>query len=174
MNEWDLELVAAWLLEPHVSRWWLSGTTREAELDTYRARVREPAPATHMLMVLEGAIAIGWCQWYRWGDYPEEAAASGAAIGEAGIDYAIGDPSRVGLGVGTRVIAALVSEVRRKLPGAGVVTAPAASNVASRRVLEKNGFRLVEVRPIETEPVDEPMAVYRLAPVALAKPRARQ
>jgi hypothetical protein len=44
-----------------------------------------------------------------------------------------------------------------------VLIAPEAANVPSRRVLEKNGFHLVEVRPIATEPHRRPMAVYRLA-----------
>jgi RimJ/RimL family protein N-acetyltransferase len=79
-----------------------------------------------------------------------------------GIDYAIGEPARVGQGHGTELIAALVAEVRRRYPGAGILTGPDASNVASRRVLGKNGFRLVAVRPVVTEPSDAPMAVYRL------------
>jgi hypothetical protein len=32
-------------------------------------------------------------------------------------------------------------------------------------VLEKNGFELVAVRPVATEPTDLPMAIYRLAAV---------
>ncbi len=47
---------------------------------------------------------------------------------------------------------------------AGVLTAPEAANAASRRVLEKNGFRLAAVRPIATEPHGRPMAIYRLPP----------
>jgi hypothetical protein len=34
--------------------------------------------------------------------------------------------------------------------------------MASRRVLEKNGFELVAVRPVATEPTDASMAIYRL------------
>jgi RimJ/RimL family protein N-acetyltransferase len=44
---------------------------------------------------------------------------------------------------------------------------PDAGNVASRRVLEKNGFRLVDVRPVASEPTDDPMAIYRLPPDGL-------
>ena len=173
MGEGDLDLVGGWLLEPHVARWWLSGTTREAELETYRSRVASPTP-TVMLTVLEDGVPIGWCQWYRWGDYPDEARATGADADEAGIDYAIGDPGRVGKGVGTRLVGALVAEVRRRLPGAGIVSDPAAANVASRRVLEKNGFALVGVRPIATEPVDDPMAVYRLPATGVGDPARRE
>jgi aminoglycoside 6'-N-acetyltransferase len=163
MTEGDLPAIAAWLALPHVARWWTAGTTAEAELAEYRHRVSDGAdPATIMLMVLRDDVPVGWCEWYRWADYPAEAAEMGALDGEAGIDYAIGDPECVGRGLGTELIAALVAEVRRQQPGAGIMADPDAANTASRRVLEKNGFELVAVRPVATEPGDTPMAIYRL------------
>lgn len=174
MTEDDLPSIAAWLELPHVARWWTADTTAEAELAEYRQRV-SPGPgdsgsadsgsadqATIMLMVLLDDVPVGWCQWYRWDDYPAEATGMSARAGEIGIDYAIGDPCSVGRGVGTELIAALVTEVRREHPGAGVLADPDAANAASRRVLEKNGFELVAVRPVVTEPSDRPMAIYRL------------
>ena len=116
-----------------------------------------------MLTVTWNGEPIGWCQWYRWADYPADADAMDAQPGEIGVDYAIGDVARVGKGVGTTLVATLVAEARRHHPGAGILTAPNAANSASRRVLEKNGFELVAVRPIATEPTDAPMAIYRLA-----------
>lgn len=65
--------------------------------------------------------------------------------------------------MGTELIAALVSEVRRHHPGAGILADPAAANAASRRVPEKNGFLLIAVRPLATEPKGQPMAIYRLS-----------
>ena len=70
----------------------------------------------------------------------------------------------VGRGAGTRLIAALVALIRRQHPGAGILAGPDAANIASRRVLEKNGFELVAVRPVATEPGDTLMAIYRLPP----------
>jgi aminoglycoside 6'-N-acetyltransferase len=99
-----------------------------------------------MLMVTLDGTPVGWCQWYRWADYPADAEPIGARDGEIGIDYAIGDPAKVGHGVGTMLIAALITEVRRRHPGAGVLVDPAAANTSSRRVLEKNGFQLVAIR----------------------------
>jgi RimJ/RimL family protein N-acetyltransferase len=86
----------------------------------------------------------------------------GARDGEIGIDYAIGDPARVGRGIGTTLIATLTTEVRRRHPGAGILAGPDAANMASRRVLEKNGFHLLAVRPVATEASNAPMAIYRL------------
>ena len=165
MTEDDLPEVEAWMRLPHVARWWLPGTTAEQEIAGYRRRINGTSSgSTIMLTATWAGDAIGWCQWYRWTDYPAEGAAMSARSGEIGIDYAIGAPAWVGRGAGTKLIAALVAEGRRHQPGAGVLTAPDAANTASRRVLEKNGFELVSVRPVITEPTDAPMAIYRLAP----------
>lgn len=159
----DLPALEAWLAQPHVARWWTQDTTLEAELAQYRERVKGAGDlTTTMLTVLRNDMPIGWCQWYRWADNPDESAAMAAFDHEVGIDYAIGDPSSVNRGVGTELIAALIAEVRRAHPGCGLLVAPEAANTASRRVLEKNGFELVAVRPVETEPSDRPMAIYRL------------
>lgn len=166
MTEEDLPAVEAWLGLPHVARWWSPDGTPEQDVAKYRERIcgTGGGPAT-MLTVTWAGNPIGWCQWYRWADYPAEAAAIDAQPGEAGIDYAIGDPAWIGRGAGTLLIAALVAEVRRPHPRAGVCSAPEAANTPSRRVLEKNGFRLEAVRPVATEPTDAPMAIYRLAPL---------
>jgi ribosomal protein S18 acetylase RimI-like enzyme len=134
----------------------------DAAVEKYRRRVREALP-TSMLSVSEDGVRVGWCQWYRWSDYPEDARAVDAEEQEMGIDYAIGEPSAVGRGLGTAMIAALVAEVRNHHAGAGVLVNVDATNVASRHVLEKNGFLLVTVRPVVTEPTNAPMAIYRLA-----------
>lgn len=165
----DLPLVARWLREPHVSRWWLAGTTAEAELAEISARTADPAKdATQLLLIVERsnpdpakAVPIGWCQWYPYDAYPAEAEAIGARPGDCGIDYAIGDPDAIGRGLGTEMIAALVDEVHRHHAGCAVIAGPDARNMASRRVLERNGFALVAVRAVATEPTDDPLAIYR-------------
>ena len=162
MTEQDLPAVAAWLALPHVARWWTADTTAEAELAGYRQRVRGEGDHTIMLMILNDGIPVGWCQWYRWDDYPDEALEMGARDGELGIDYAIGDPACVGRGLGTELIGALVTGLRGQHPDAGFLVDPDAANAPSRRVLEKNGFQLVAVRPVATEDTGRPMAIYRL------------
>jgi len=162
MTEEDLPAVQCWLSLPHVARWWSADGPPDQVVAKYRARINGTGGPTTILTVAWAGVPIGWCQWYRWADYPAEAAAIDAQAGEVGIDYAIGDPAWTGRGAGTMLIAALAGEVRRRHPGAGILTTPEAANTPSRRVLEKNGFHLVTVRPVATEPTDAPMAIYRL------------
>jgi aminoglycoside 6'-N-acetyltransferase len=158
----DLPLVTRWLSAPHVARWYLAGSSVEEEAEDMRRSVAGEQ-AVHVLLVAEGEVLVGWCQWYLCGDDPRWAAQIGAGPGDVGIDYAVGDASRVGRGVGTALVAALVGLVRAHHPRAAVMADPDERNVASRRVLEKNGFDLVAVKTIPSEPTDDPMAVYRLA-----------
>ena len=156
MTEADLPTVAGWLAEPHVARWWTPDTTVEAQLSTYRERINGSGATTMLMASVEGR-PVGWAQWYRWADHPAAAQAMEASDGEAGIDYAIGDPTAVGYGLGLLADAALVHEVRRCTGPIGLLVAPDATNTASRRVLEKNGFQLVDIRPVATEPNQAPM-----------------
>jgi aminoglycoside 6'-N-acetyltransferase len=159
----DLAHVEGWLREPHVSRWYLADSSIEEEMQDCRASVEERQP-THLLLVRCDGQPVGWCQWYRCADYPGWGSDVGAAAGDVGIDYAIGDPARVGTGLGTELIAALVLRVRGRHLAEGVVADPDAANTASRRVLEKNGFILTGERPLASEPSSAPMAIYRLPP----------
>ena len=163
MRAADLGLVRMWLGRPHVARWYLAGSTLERELDELRESVAGEQP-TQALVALERGRPIGWCQWYLCSDYPDHAAGVGAEPGDIGLDFAIGDPARTGKGEGTRLIAALIAHIRERRPAAGLIADPEAANVASRRVLEKNGFRLVREGAVGSERTAAAMAIYRLAP----------
>jgi aminoglycoside 6'-N-acetyltransferase len=85
MTEADLPVVEAWLRLPHVARWWTPGTTVEAETAKYRERILPGArPAAHMLTVSLDGTPVGWCQWYRWADYPADARVIGVHGGSRG------------------------------------------------------------------------------------------
>lgn len=163
MSDGDLPLVSRWLAEPHVGRWYVAGSSVDAELDDVRHSVLGEQPV-EVLLVLERDRPIGWCQWYLCDDDPDWAAEVEAAVGDVAIDYAIGEPDALGRGLGTALVATLVAYVRRRHPAAGVIADPEAANAASRRVLEKNGFSLVAERVLPSESTQDVMAVYRLAP----------
>lgn len=167
----DLDRIRAWLAEPHVARWFLSGSTVEEELDELRRAItgREP---THALVVRADGRDIGWCQWYQCADYPAHAEATQAHPDDLGIDYAIGDPACVGRGLGTALVAGLVKHLHATHPAAGLIGDPEAANLPSRRVLEKNQFVLLGERQLPTEPSDALMAIYRLPADPTSQPRA--
>jgi aminoglycoside 6'-N-acetyltransferase len=159
----DLSLIRRWLAEPGMARWFLTGSSLEGELDDLR-RAIVGEERTQALLVSWRGRAIGWCQWYLCSDYPDHAAGVGAGPDDAGIDYAIGAGGDRGRGLGTAMIAALVAHIRRLHPNAGVIADPDASNLASRAVLERNGFVLMDERPVSSEPTPHVMAIYRLDP----------
>ncbi len=163
MTAADLDLVRAWMTEPHVAKWYLSGSTIEQEIADLEKCLSDEEP-THALVVVEDDHDIGWCQWYRCTDYPEHAQAVGAEPNDIGLDYALGDPTRIGQGVGTALIGVLVARIRERHPDAGLIADPEAANLASRRALEKNGFVLQGERAMATERTDAAMAIYRLPP----------
>lgn len=158
----DLVLFESWLHRPHFARWFLADSTIEAELESNRAAITGVDP-TQVLIVEFGCRDIGWAQYYRWWDYPEEGGKYGALPDELGIDYGIGEADLIGIGVGTRLIAGLVELLDAVAPGASILVGPSAANVASCRVLEKNGFEFVDVRDMPGEPNASPLALYRLS-----------
>lgn len=163
MGAEDLTLVTGWLGEPHVARWYLAGSSVEREVEDLRQSVG--GTQVHALLVLDDGAPIGWCQWYRGAVDPDWAADVGAGPGDVGLDYAIGDPASVGRGLGTALVGTLVRRVRATSPHVAFVSDPdTAQHGVADRVLEKNGFRLVGVRALTSEPTDDPMAIYRLEP----------
>lgn len=157
-----LPAVARWLDQPHVAEWWLSDSNAAAHLDEYRTRVDDPSHPTTMLVAVYEGRDIGFAQWYRWSDYAEHATTLGALWSEVGIDYAIGEPDVLGLGLGVQLIQATVREARSHVPGAAVVVDAHADNHRSRRSLERAGFQLVEQKDLANESGTHPVAIYRL------------
>src|SRR5579875_734066 len=102
MTAEDLMRVVRWLREPHVARWWPPESTVEAEVEKYRRRLTDDS-RVRMLMILErdvaGEVPVGWCQWYPYADDADGAREVGAAPGDCGIDYAIGEPGAIGRGL---------------------------------------------------------------------------
>jgi len=141
LNREDLPLLVAWQAEPHVARWWDGETsTLEAAERRYGARIDGTDPTRLWVMEVAGH-PVGWVQDYHASDDPEYARL--ARMPDAvGIDFAIGDPSWVGSGLGTRALWVLIRDVVRPgYPQARTVfAAPDHRNLASLRVLAKGGF----------------------------------
>lgn len=141
MTRGDLPVLAEWLRAPHVRRWWhADGEPSDAPVVArYGPRVDGDTP-TRMWVVEVNGRSIGFVQDYRIRDYPDFALLAPDADA-LGLDYAIGDPHRVGRGLGVRVLWAWMLRARRDLPEVGsYFAAPDHRNLASLRILAKAGF----------------------------------
>ena len=154
----DFVLLARWLAEPHVVRWWSHEFTPEAIEADFGDAVDGVEPGEDWIAELDGE-PIGLVQYSRFADYPEYIAEMNAVYpvgdGSATIDYLVGDLDRVARGLGSRMIAAFVEFVWRHDPGTTHLVVPVNSaNEASWRALQRAGFRLVARGELEPDGPD--------------------
>jgi aminoglycoside 6'-N-acetyltransferase len=135
----DLSLISVWLGRRHVAEWWDDGEGGLAEIQQALTD-----PATRPQIVALDDRPIGYIQSYDphleeghpYQDQPQ---------GTLGIDQFIGEPDLVGLGHGSRFIAAFVDGLF--LQGAArVVTDPHPANGRAIRAYQKAGFRSLDTR----------------------------
>ncbi|MFC5993753.1 GNAT family N-acetyltransferase [Pseudonocardia hispaniensis] len=164
----DFPLLAGWLAQPHVHRWWYHQSTPEAVEHDFGGGVDGTEPCEDLIVHRDGE-PIGLLQRSRIADYPEEfaglAAITTVPAGAVTIDYLIGDPERTGRGIGTEMIRAAVAETWEAYPDAAtIIVAVVAANTASWRALERAGLRRVAVGDLEPDnPADSPLHyIYRI------------
>ena len=164
----DFPLLARWLAEPAVARWWNHETTAEAVERDFGPTADGREPNEDWLAVLDGA-PLGLVQRSRVADYAENLRDFSSVVAvpprAVTLDYLVGDPAAHGKGLGSAMIAAMVERTWREFPDApAVLVSVVAANTASWRALEKAGFRRVGEGDLEPDnPVDDPLHyVYRL------------
>ena len=161
----DLPLLARWLRDPQVERWWHNESSPEAVERDFGPSVRGEEPGEDLVVSLDGR-PIGLLQRAVIRDYPEDLAGFSAVVdvpdGAIELDYLIGEPSMRGRGVGSRMIAAAVADTWRADPDAPcVLVAVVAGNVASWRALEKAGLRRIAEGPMTPDnPIDDPLHYF--------------
>lgn len=141
MSHGDLPDVTRWRQSEHVHRWWAGDgePTRELVEAKYSPSIDGMSP-TRMWVAEVNGRSIGFLQDYRIGDYPDFALL-GPDPDAIGVDYAIGDPSWTGRGLGVRILWAWMLRARRRFPEAtAFFAAPDHRNAASLRILAKAGF----------------------------------
>ena len=158
----DFALLARWLAEPHVAEWWNHESSMDALESDFGSTVDGREPAEDFIVLCDGE-PIGVVQYCHFVDYPEyvEEMESVYPVGDgaATIDYLVGDPDRVGRGVGSRLIAEFVDFVWAHDPWATHVVVPVNSaNERSWRALLRAGFRLVAQGELEPDhPAHDPL-----------------
>ena len=141
MGRGDLADLLRWRRADHVARWWAGeGVPTEAEVEErYGPRIDGMTP-TRMWVVEVNGRSVGFVQDYVIADHPDYAVLcpDPRAIG---VDYAIGEATWVGRGLGAKVLWAWMLRARRRFPDAtAYFAAPDHRNTASLRVLAKVGF----------------------------------
>ena len=159
MTRADLPLLARWLAEPLVARWWAHETTPEAVERDFAAALDGREPTELLLACLDG-VPYGLVQRYRVEAYQEYVDELAPVVevppGALSIDYLIGEPDRRGCGLGAAMVVAAVETGWVAHPAARHVLVPvAAGNAASWRALERAGFRRVAEGELEPDnPLD--------------------
>lgn len=142
MTEADLPLLHQWLHRPHVVAWWGGEDERPTLAEThawYLPRILAEDQVTPYLACLDGE-PIGYAQSYvamGSGDgwWPDE-----TDPGVRGIDQFLADEARLGQGLGTRMVQALVQRLFSDPAVTRLQTDPAPGNARAIRCYEKAGF----------------------------------
>jgi aminoglycoside 6'-N-acetyltransferase len=167
LAESDLPLIRAWLLEPHVRRWWSDpprDTYPDDELEKYRSRIRGDADRTLLFLIRHHGRPLGFIQSYRVDDDAEYAAALALDAPAAGIDLFIGDSAEVGKGHGPKLIRAFLRDVVFVVYDVDeCVIGPSVKNATAIRAYEKAGFRFFKDAAVPDEPDPEHLMQIRRA-----------
>jgi aminoglycoside 6'-N-acetyltransferase len=156
----DFPLIAAWLAQPHVARWWNHEVTPDAMERDFGPSADDAEPSEDHIVLLDGR-PIGLLQFSRYADYPEYQDELGDLVelphDAVSIDYLIGDPTLIGQGHGTAMLGAFVQRIWRADPLASCVVVPVSSaNPASWRALLSAGFRLIGRGELDPDnPIDD-------------------
>jgi aminoglycoside 6'-N-acetyltransferase len=138
----DFALLVKWLALPHVAPWWSDEPTVTALEASYGPSVDGTDPTEGFIIELEDR-PVGFIQRYRLDDYPPWAQALGIEHG-AGIDYLIGAPELIGVGLGPVIVSSFTTLTFERYPDVermGVAVQQA--NHRSWRALEKSGYERV-------------------------------
>ncbi|GAA4305657.1 GNAT family N-acetyltransferase [Klenkia terrae] len=161
----DLGLLAAWLAEPLVARWW---AVDPGEVEARYGPSIDGTDPTALYLGLTDGEPFGFVQVYRFADEPsyvaELAPVHPVPAGALSIDYLVGTAGHRGRGLGAGLVRAAVQRGFADHPDAQDVVVPVhAENRASWRALEAAGFTRVAEGELEPDnPADtRAHVVYR-------------
>ena len=123
----DFAVVSRWLGAPHVARWWMEPADA-ASVEAHYGPCVDGDDPTEIFVITSGQHCIGMIQRYRLSDDAAWDRAIGMP-GAAGIDYLIGEPEWLGIGVGALAIEAFTDAVSVAYPDVTAVVAVLTRNV---------------------------------------------
>ncbi len=168
VREADLPLLAGWLAQPHVAKWWCEPSELAQVKEKYLPCLDGRDP-TELFLIEADGTPVGFIQRYLMADNPEwvrslAATGAGDAAQAAGIDYLIGDAALTGRGIGSAAIKEFTELTLRRYPEAvSMLVDVSQDNAASWRALERAGYTRCWAGEIESsDPSDEgPSYLYR-------------
>jgi aminoglycoside 6'-N-acetyltransferase len=156
----DLPMVAAWLGQGHVSRWWNHDTRPQGVERDFGPVVDGLDPAEVFIACADGS-PFGLLQRYTFADNPEYLAELSRVLdvptAALSMDYFVGEPGALRHGLGTAMLQVGIRSTWAKHPTAPAIVVPvAAANTASWRVLERAGFRRMAEGSLQPDnPIDD-------------------
>ena len=144
MLEQDLPMLHGWLNQAHIVQWWGGARPTWAEVERdYAPRVMAAARVTPYIALL-GEDPFAYAQSYvamgAGGGWWEDERDPGVR----GIDQSIGPSELLGLGLGTRLVRALVGRLFSDPAVTKIQTDPSPDNHRAIRCYEKAGFHRVK------------------------------
>ena len=134
----DAARIALWMAQPHIQRWW----QQDWSVERWTEEITRQAAGEHSVPCVAAVDAedFGYVELYRVRhDHLAEYYASGEH--DWGMHLAIGDVTRVGRGLGRRLISAVADALLRADPACSqVVAEPDVRNTASVRAFVAAGF----------------------------------
>ena len=146
-----------WRNEPHVREWWDPDDpplTVDGAIEEYRSLIHSDSPTTACIIEVNDE-PIGYIQFYQWSKYPNDARALGVSVGEDvwSLDVFIGEPQRVGRGVGPRAVDLLCRYLFSDRGASTVALVTAQANSHALHAYRKVGF-LPTTRVLDTDTKD--------------------
>jgi aminoglycoside 6'-N-acetyltransferase len=140
----DVDLIVRWRAEPHVHEFWDPDDPPPDREQIEREDLPSTVPGAPAIGCIAelGGRPVGYVQFYRWGDFADEAEEVGFEVSEDawGIDVFVGEPDLVDRGVGSRIVR-LTCEHLEEVHGAEeIVLLTEVINKRAQRAYEKAGF----------------------------------
>lgn len=158
----DFPLLASWLADPEVRRWWQHDPSTEAIERDFGPTVDRLEPGEDLVAELDGR-PVGLVQRARVHDLPAdrqvfESIAGPVRPGAVQLDYLVGAAADRGRGVGPQMLDAIVIETFADPAVPCVLVSVVAANRRSWRALEAAGFERVGSGDAEPDnPLDPPL-----------------
>lgn len=152
MSDADYTTMARWLSDPRVLTWFGGRDRPMSRRDVaakYGPRLADGGSTTHCLIAELDGTPVGYLQFYRWRDHPQDATVLGLSTldNPYGLDMFIGDPDRWGAGLGSRLLRLLLRHLFDVVGTRRVALSTMAHNYRAQRAYARAGFRRIRLVP---------------------------